>query len=246
MTIHEKTLDETAKPPGSPVHGSTDPEFQSSDAPSPAADRAAERPAKERFGPWLCIALAVLAVVAAGVVHELVPNDVENLGSFLFALVPFVLAAEAVARFPQAWRAVSWVPASLATATFAVVMGGFAPLMFGSVVDNDFDRFYGQMRILVVFLILALALGIRLGGATAGQVRRASYACLLVMLSGLEDLMFQVWRGSEIPDQWGWAEHMTVRLGHVASQNEAFAFIGVHLVLALVVLFVPLRRKSRS
>lgn len=207
-----------------------------------------DRPATARSSrdALLCVGLGVVAVIAAAAVHELVPNDVENLGSFLFALVPFVLAAEAVARFPESWRRVWWVPAALATTTFVMVMGGFAPLMFGSMVDNDFDRFYGQMRILVVFLILALVLGLRLGGATAGQVRRAAYASLLVMLSGLEDLMFQVWRGQDIPDTWDWAEHMTVRLGHVASQNEAFVFIGVHLVLALAVLFVPWRRKSAS
>lgn len=206
---------------------------------------AAERPAPRR-GTWICLGLGVLAVLAAGAVHELVPNDVESLGSFLFALVPFVLAAEAIAWFPPTWRRVWWVPSALMATCFLVVMGGFAPLMFGSMVDDDFDRFYGQMRILVVFVILALVLCLRLGGATAGQVRRAAYASLLVMLSGLEDLMFQVWAGNDIPNSWDWAEHMTVRLGHVASQNEAFAFIAVHLVLALAVLFVPLRRKSTS
>lgn len=246
MTMHETTLDDTASPTGEPDPRLTTDGARAADVPPPAAHRATQQPTHERFGPWICIVLTVLAVAAAGAVHELVPNDVENLGSFLFALLPFVLAAEAVARFPMAWRAVWWVPATLVTGTFTVVMAGFAPLMFGSVVDNDFDRFYGQMRILVVFLILALVLGLRLGGATAAQVRRGAYACLLVMLSGLEDLMFQVWRGQDIPDKWEWAEHITVRLGHVASQNEAFVFIGVHLVLALVVLLVPFRRRSTS
>lgn len=197
-----------------------------------------------RMDVWVCLSLGVVACLTALAVHELVPNDVENLGSFLFALVPFVLAAEAVARFPDAWRGRWWVPAALSTMTFVVVMAGFAPLMFGAMADNDFDRFYAQMRMLVPFLILALALAIRLGGASAGQARRSAYACLLVMLSGLEDLMFSVWRGADIPDKWDWAEHITVRLGHVANQNEAFVFIGVHLLLAVAVLVVPLRRRS--
>lgn len=224
MTMQDTTRHDAAED-GAPVE-------------QPAPDRTPDR------APWLCLGLGGLALAAAAAVHELVPNDVENIGSFLFALLPFVLAAEAVAWFPQAWRRVWWVPAALMTTCFVVVMGGFAPLMFGSMVENDFDRFYGQMRILVVFAILAMVLCLRLGGATAGQVRRGAYASLLVMLSGLEDLMFQVWHGNEIPDSWDWAEHMTVRLGHVASQTEAFVFIGVHLVLALAVLFVPLRRKS--
>lgn len=222
----------------------TRPEESNEDA-TPVATSAMTAARSERRDIWLCVGMGVLACVMALAVHELVPNDVENLGSFLFALVPFVLAAEAVARFPDVWRA-WWVPAVLATVTFTVAMAGFAPLMFGSMVDNDFDRFYAQMRMLMPFLILALALMVRLGGGTGGQVRRSAYACLLVMLSGLEDLMFSVWRGAEIPDKWDWAEHMTVRLGHVASQNEAFVFIGVHLALAVAVMFAPVGRRQKT
>lgn len=193
----------------------------------------------------VCVGLGAAAAVVALVVHETVPNDVENLWSFLLALVPFFLAAEAVARFPEAWAKVWFVPPLMVVAVFTVVMGVFAPLMFGRFVDGDFDGFYGLMRMLMPFLILALVFALRLGGGTAGQIRRAAYASLLIMLSGLEDLMFSVWRGDEVPDKWEWAEHMTVRLGHVASQNEAFAFIAVHLILALAILVVPIRSRSR-
>lgn len=196
----------------------------------------------------VCVALGAAAAVTAYVVHRWVSNDVENLASFLFALVPFVLAAESVARFPEAWTKVWFLPALSATVVFLALMGGFAPLMFGAFVDEDFDRFYAIMRVLVAFVILGLAFMLRLGGARAGQVRRASYASLLVMLSGIEDLMFQVWRGTDIPDRWEWAEHITVRLGHVASQNEAIAFIAAHFVVAAVVLFAPApgRRRARA
>lgn len=220
------------------------------DTPPTRAAAPTQSPA-EPAARWLdglpSVVLGVLAAGTAFAVHELVPNDVENLGSFLFALIPFVLAAEAVAAFPRSWARLRLVPAFLATLTFVVMMGGFAPLMFGRFVEEDFDGFYALMRMVMPFFILAVALALRLGGGTGGQVRRTTYASLLVMLSGLEDLMFQIWAGNPIPDRWDWAEHITVRLGHVASQNEAFVFIGVHLLLALLILLVPLpRRRSRT
>lgn len=220
------------------------------DAPDPALGPADGEPAPGTRSPrrqgMLCVALTVLAAGAALVVHEVVPNDVENLWSFLFALLPFVLATEAVAQFPRAWAKVWFVPPLLAMLCFAVMMGVFAPKMFGEFVNADFDSFYALMRMVMPFFILSVALALRLGGGSGGQVRRAAYASLLVMVSGLEDLMFQIWAGVPIPDRWDWAEHITVRLGHVASQNEALIFIGVHLVLALLVVLVPAPRRLRS
>lgn len=231
--------------PGSPIDGGPGgvPPVEEHRDGDPAPARA-----RWRDGAW-CVLLAVLAAGSALVVHEVVPNDVENLGSFLFALVPFVLAAEAVAVFPRSWARIWFVPGLLATLAFAVMMGIFAPTMFGRFVEEDFDGFYALMRIVMPFFILTVVMALRLGGGSGGQVRRTAYASLLVMLSGLEDLMFQVWAGNPIPDQWDWAEHMTVRLGHVASQTEAFVFIGVHLVVALLVLLVPLpghRRRQQQ
>lgn len=192
------------------------------------------------------VGLGLLAGVSAFAVHHWVSNDVQSLGSFLFALVPFVLAIEAVAWFPLAWTRPRWIAPACVALLFLVAMGGFAPLMFGAVVDNDFDRFYSIIRVLMPFIIVAMVAALRLGGARGSTVRRGGYAALLIMLSGIEDLMFQVWRGNEIPDSWDWAEHMTVRLGHVASQNEAFGFIAVHLLLALLVVVVPWPLRSRN
>jgi len=46
-------------------------------------------------------------------------------------------------------------------------------------------------------------------------------------------------RYASIPEVWTWASHITVFLGHPATKIEAFAFIGVHVILALLVLFLP-------
>jgi hypothetical protein len=97
------------------------------------------------------------------------------------------------------------------------------------------------MRALVPLLILAIALPYRLGGGGSGAVRRMSYASLLVMLSGIEDLLFWVWRGSPVPDRWDWADHLTVLLGHMAGRTEAYVLIGLHLAAAVFVLRWPFR-----
>jgi hypothetical protein len=155
--------------------------------------------------------------------------------------VPFVLATETVAVLDRAWFA-RWRLAELvALATFAMVFCVFVPKMFGRVIADDFAGFYALMRTLVPLLILAIVVPYRLGGGSAGAVRRMAYACLLVMLSGIEDLLFWVWRGVPVPVRWDWADHMTVILGHVASQPEAFVFIGLHLAAAAAVLVWPSR-----
>jgi hypothetical protein len=103
------------------------------------------------------------------------------------------------------------------------------------------------MLALVPFVILALVLAYRLGGGTRETSLRLTFGMLLLQLSGLEDLAFLTvnphtdpqW--TPIPETWTWADHMTVFLGHPASKHQAYAFITVHVVLALLVLFLPAR-----
>ena len=176
-------------------------------------------------------------------------TELDNLWWLLAHLVPFVLATETIAVLDPRWFA-RWRLAELAAvASFALVFCVFVPKMFDRVLADDFDGFYGLMRTLAPLLILIIALPYRLGGGPAGAVRRMSYASLLVMLSGIEDLLFWVWRGSPIPAQWDWAHHMTVVLGHVASRTEAYLFIGVHLAAAAAILAMPsglLWRRTRA
>ncbi|GAB3827326.1 hypothetical protein ACFPIJ_07580 [Dactylosporangium cerinum] len=190
----------------------------------------------------------VLATLVAGVLLvALAPNgkQLDSLWLFLAYLVPFVLAAETIAALDPQWLRRWRLPEVIGVVTFTAVFCGFVPRMFDRVIAADFDGFYALVRVLAPLLILAFALHQRLGGAPAATVRRISYASILVMLSGLEDLSFWLWRGQPVPQRWDWADHMTVRLGHVASRTEAYVFIAVHLALALAVLCWPARRPSR-
>jgi hypothetical protein len=184
--------------------------------------------------------------VASAVALTLTVPSGQTLSSWwllLAYLVPFVLATETIAHIDPTWFA-RWRLAELGgVATFAVFFCVFTPKMFARVLANDFAGFYSLMRVLTPLLILGIALAYRLGGGAGSSVRRIAYGSILVMLSGVEDLLFWVWRGSPIPARWDWADHITVVLGHVASRTEAYIFIGVHLAAAAAVLLAPPRAR---
>jgi hypothetical protein len=191
----------------------------------------------------------VLATLVSGVLLvALAPGgkQLDSLWLFLAYLVPFVLAAETIAALDPEWLRRWRLPEVIGVLTFTAVFCGFVPRMFDRVIAEDFDGFYALVRVLAPLLILAFALHQRLGGSPAATVRRISYASILVMLSGLEDLSFWLWRGQPVPQRWDWADHMTVRLGHVASRTEAYVFIAVHLALALAVLCWPSRSRRAA
>jgi hypothetical protein len=188
-----------------------------------------------------CLVLAAGALASAAYVEVALPKrqDIASVWVLLAHLVPFVFGAELVASLRPEWFR-RWRLAELTqVATFVVVFCYFVPRMFDRFIATDFDAFYYLMLTLMPLLILAFALHHRLGGGKAATVRRAAYASILVMLSGAEDAMFWILRGRPIPDQWFWASHINVFFGHVVSKGTAFAFMGVHLVLAALVLFLP-------
>lgn len=192
------------------------------------------------FGICAGLATAAAAVVWFGLPHD---REVKSLWILLLKLLPFVFATEAVARLelsPAARRrlALAAVPVS-----FLVYFCFFVPKIF--FYSDDGNTLYYYVLTLTPFVILALVLAVRLGGGAGGTVRRLGYAMLLLMLSGLEDLAFLTTnphtdpKWTPIPEVWSWASHMTVFLGHPPTKYQAYAFIAVHVVAALLVLFLP-------
>jgi hypothetical protein len=194
-------------------------------------------------------ALALLAVGSAAWVWLALPHERELRSAWilLVKLLPFVFATEAVALLDVAWARRLGLARLLVPAVFLGYFCFFTPKIFFSSGDATFDQLYYLMLTLTPFLILGLVLAYRLGGGGAGMARRLSYSMLLLMLSGLEDLAYILvnhhtdpsWQ--HIPQVWTWAHHMTVFVGHPLSRSQAFAFIGVHVALAGLVLFLPAR-----
>jgi hypothetical protein len=196
---------------------------------------------RRNIGFLICLAAAA---VCAGIIWFALPHDreVKSLGIFLFKLVPFIFAAEALARLDVAFFQRIKAVRVLVPVAFMVYFLYFVPKIF--FYAEDHPNLYYHILTLTPMIILSFVLAFRLGGGDAGTSRRLSYALLLIMLSGAEDLAYLTVNTfappyDKIPAVWDWASHMTVFLGHPASKYEAFAFIAVHLVLAALALFAP-------
>lgn len=187
------------------------------------------------------LSLAALTVVSGAATWSVFPKQqaIANVWVLLGHLVPFVLGAETIASLRPEWFGHHRLREVAQLGCFVAVFCYFVPRMFDRSLAGDSDGFYYLMLTLVPLLILSFALVCRISGGRAATVRRAAYGNVLIMLSGIEDALFWVWRGQPIPDSWDWAYHINVFLGHVASRTEAFGFIAVHLVLAALVFTLP-------
>ncbi|MBW8481167.1 hypothetical protein [Actinomadura parmotrematis] len=192
------------------------------------------------------LAAGAVAALLGGVVWFALPHehDITSLWIFLFKLTPFAAGAVAVAWLHVGWARRLRLPLVAVPACFLVFFCFFVPRIF-FVARKPTEELYYTVLTLVPFVILALALAYRLGGGPRGTTLRLSAAMLLLQLSGLEDLAFLTVnpqtdpKWTPIPDTWTWADHIKVFLGHYPSKEEAYAFIAVHVLLALAVLFVP-------
>ena len=174
-------------------------------------------------------------------------KEIPSLGVFLLKLLPFVFATLSIAYLnlgDSLQRGLSFVTIPGAFLGFFCY---FVPKLF--FFSNEFEVMYQTMLLAVPYIILALVLSYRLGGGSTGATMRLSFGMLLLMLSGIEDLAFLLismrydpnWAG--IPEVWEWASHMTVRVGRPLTQYEAYVFIGIHIVAAIVVMFYPFWRE---
>jgi hypothetical protein len=194
--------------------------------------------------PFLVLAvtgLAAAAFVWFGMPHQ---RDIPNVGVLLVKLVPFVLAVEAVAALRLGPAARRTVALAAIPVCFLVYFAYFVPRVFFEEGSGS-DGVYYLLLTLTPFLILTFVLALRLGGGSAGLVRRLGYALVLLQLSGIEDLAYikvnpqtdPDWLS--VPDVWTWADHITVFLGHPATKEQAYVFIAVHVVLAVALLALP-------
>lgn len=180
-----------------------------------------------------------------------VDNEVKNLGIFLFKLTPFCLAALSISFVDPKIAARYRLTIPVLFLCFGVYFFIYVPRMFFDVSFNEANDLYNMTLVIVPIIILSLTLAFRLGGGATGTTLRLACGLLLLMISGLEDLAFLTinphspGKWSPIPEVWEWPSHMIVRLGHAPSKYEAYAFIAVHVFLALFVAFHPLKFVSK-
>jgi hypothetical protein len=193
----------------------------------------------------VAITIALTVMVRFGLPHE---RELTSVWVLLGKLTPFLAATVAIAWLDRDWGRRLRLHLIAIPAVFVVFFCWFVPNIFVAALrmpeQAAFDELYLHALVMVPFVILGLLLAYRLGGGSREAVLRLAAAMLLIQLSGLEDLVAVALQG-DIPEVWGWATHITVFLGHPASRTEAYVFIAVHLVLAVLVLTVPLRGRSR-
>ncbi|MFI6323799.1 hypothetical protein ACIBG8_40175 [Nonomuraea sp. NPDC050556] len=194
---------------------------------------------------------AALAVLLAGLVRFVIPyeREITSLWELLVKVTPQLAACVAVAWLDVEWARRLRLHLVALPLIFLAFLCYFVPKTFMIALDMKdgtlgFEALYLHVVVFVPFLIVGLALSYRLGGGTREGVLRIGAATTLLQLSGAEDLVAVLMnrRLDGVPEVWDWAHHITVRLGHVATRQEAYIFIGVHVLLAVLALVVPLRR----
>lgn len=192
-----------------------------------------------------------IAALAIGLfaIFALPPDrEVKSLAIFLFKLLPFALAAIAIALFDTAvFDRLNGVKIVIIYGCFGLFFFFYVPKLFFDVAFREASNTYYLTLVVTPLMILAFSLAFRLGGGTTGNTLRVAFGALSLMLSGLEDLMFLTLnphapgRYNPMPEVWDWASHIKVRIGHYPTKYEAFIFIGVHILLALFIAFYHFR-----
>ncbi|MFB4287401.1 hypothetical protein ACBI99_07165 [Nonomuraea sp. ATR24] len=197
----------------------------------------------------------LVAVALAGLVRFVLPyeQDITTLWGFLVKLTPQLAAIVAIAWLDVETARRLRLHLVVLPALFLGFLLYFVPGTFIAAMDIEeglttFEELYLHVVVFVPFLIVALLLAYRLGGGSREGVLRTGLAMSILHVSGLEDLVAVLMNRSleTIPEVWAWADHITVRLGHPATRTEVYVFITVHVVAALLVLFVPRRWLRRS
>ncbi|MDR8414751.1 hypothetical protein MTP10_39250 [Nonomuraea sp. 3-1Str] len=194
--------------------------------------------------------MGALAAALAVMVRFVIPyeREITSAWMLLVKLTPQIAACVAVAWLDVAWA--RWLRLHLVTlpAIFLGFLCYFVPKTFMTALDMVdgsavFEDLYLHVVVFVPFLIVGLVLSYRVGGGSREGVLRIGAAMTILQMSGLEDLVAVVMnrRLNGIPEVWDWAHHMTVRLGHPATRNEAYAFIAAHVALAVLTLALPRR-----
>ncbi|MEU0568047.1 hypothetical protein ABZ297_22050 [Nonomuraea sp. NPDC005983] len=198
----------------------------------------------------VALLMGALAVALAAMVRFVIPyeREITSAWMLLAKLTPQIAACFAVAWLDVAWARRLRLHLVALPAIFLAFLLYFVPKTFMTALDMvdksaAFEDLYLHVVVFVPFLIVALALSYRLGGGSREGVLRIGAAMTILQMSGLEDLVAVLMnrRLDGVPEVWDWAHHMTVRLGHVATRNEAYAFIAVHVVLAVLALALPRR-----
>lgn len=196
---------------------------------------------------------------AAGVVLTLLimvvfPPDrtIDSVWEVFYKVSPLVLAVLTIAGFPRGEKLGLVLLAALVVGYMGVVDSLNITHIFDFAAAEDqaaaFPALY-QFNIFVnAFVVVAALFAYRLGGASTGNVLKAGFAAILIVISGLNDLTHYYtadWEGAR-PERLDWASHISVFVGGPPTPTVAIVFCAVHFLLAALILLLPIRRRNHQ
>lgn len=192
----------------------------------------------------VCALGVILGLVGLALVWTLLPHEqaVSSGLDYVLKLAPFFALTLAVAFFPQR---PTWLYLLLILA-FCVFAGFFFPrtgwfYFFASDAEIHGGDFYTHLYLLFYpALVLTVAAAFRLGGGTAGRTLKIAWSGVIVLFSGLLDVMFQVIK-PEADDPIS-APHIVLFTGRPITVMEGILFALAHVPLLIALLWLPLDR----
>ena len=191
---------------------------------------------------FIICGLIALATGLYAIICMPAERHVSSLGIFCFKLLPFIFGAITIASFKREYcdfLVRTKIALLMVIMAFLIYFGVFVPEIFNAMQTDNWNELYYTVLMEVAYIILFTTFVFRIAGGTSSSTLRLSFSLLVIMVSGIEDLMFHLINKYPIPDLWDWATHIKVRIGHYPTKYEAFAFIILHCILALLIIFVP-------
>lgn len=105
------------------------------------------------------------------------------------------------------------------------------------------NEFYTHLYLLLYpFIIMLACFSYRIGGGKPGNCYKIALCGVLLIFSGLLDIMWYIVNPVDIPEVIPYAQHLQIFFGRPAGYTETIVFALCHLPFIIGVLFVPVDR----
>lgn len=157
--------------------------------------------------------------------------------SYFFQIVIFVIIVLGISFFPMKFR-YSYLLMNLPIVALIMYI---IPKISYYAVYGMVDKFYNdEFMLLYPTIIFAICLAYRIGGGTSGHCIKTGLNGLIILFSGLLDLMWFVVNGIDYKTGVSTIPHIEMILGRVPSFMELIGFIAIHGIMMIIIMILPL------
>ena len=157
-------------------------------------------------------------------------------------LVAFAFLCCAIAFFPWVSQRLHWLLCVPFVFFTAYVIPRVSYFYYGDVERAQGDSFYTHLYLLLYpGIVLTVAAAYRIGGGSPGRCLKIAMSGIVIVFSGLLDVMWQVVNPVDIPDLID-APHINVITGGPISFGGAILFTLAHVPIVVGINLLPLDR----